>query len=67
MLTGIVGLAAGLVILFWPSISLILLLTVLAAWLLFYGLMLAVLAFSLRRDSKNLSRAARRPPPSSRT
>ena len=63
VLTGIVGLAAGLVILFWPSISLILLLTVLAAWLLFYGLMLAVLAFSLRRDSKNLSRAARRPAP----
>lgn len=58
VLTGIVGLAAGLVVLFWPSISLILLLTVLAAWLLFYGLMLAVLAFSLRRDSRNLSRAA---------
>src|SRR6185437_11146485 len=48
VLTGIVGLAAGLVVLFWPSISLILLLT-----------MLAVLAFSLRRDSRNLSRAAR--------
>lgn len=62
VLTGIVGLAAGLVVLFWPSISLILLLTVLAAWLLFYGLMLAVLAFSLRRDSKNLSRAAQASP-----
>lgn len=58
VVTGIVGLAAGLVVLFWPSISLILLLTVLAAWLLFYGLMLAVLAFSLRRDQHTLSRAA---------
>jgi len=58
VLTGIVGLAAGLVILFWPSISLILLLTVLAAWLLFYGLMLAFLALSLMRDSRKLSRAA---------
>ena len=63
VLTGIVGLAAGLVILFWPSISLILLLTVLAAWLLFYGLMLAVLAFSLRRDSRNLSRTAQQAAP----
>jgi uncharacterized membrane protein HdeD (DUF308 family) len=58
VLTGVVGLAAGLVILFWPSISLILLLTVLAAWLLFYGLMLAFLSFSLARDSRKLSRAA---------
>jgi len=58
VLTGIVGLAAGLVVLFWPSISLILLLTVLAAWLLFYGVMLLFLAFSLRRDQHSLSRAA---------
>jgi len=59
VVTGLVSLAAGLVILFWPGISLVLLLTVLGAWLLFYGLMLAVLAFRLRRDAKIVSKAAR--------
>jgi uncharacterized membrane protein HdeD (DUF308 family) len=59
VVTGLVSLAAGLVILFWPGISLVLLLTILGAWLLFYGLMLAVLAFQLRRDAKIITRAAR--------
>jgi uncharacterized membrane protein HdeD (DUF308 family) len=59
VVTGLVSLAAGLVILFWPGISLVLLLTVLGAWLLFYGLMLALLAFRLRRDAKTVSKAAR--------
>jgi uncharacterized membrane protein HdeD (DUF308 family) len=63
VVTGLVSLAAGLVILFWPGISLILLLTVLGAWLLFYGLMLALLAFRLRRDAKIVAKAARRPVP----
>jgi uncharacterized membrane protein HdeD (DUF308 family) len=49
---GVVSLAAGLVILFWPSVSLVLLLTILGAWLLFYGLVLAMLAFRLRQVSK---------------
>jgi uncharacterized membrane protein HdeD (DUF308 family) len=49
---GVFSLAAGLVILFWPGISLILLLTVLGAWLLFYGVVLTALAVRLRRDSK---------------
>ena len=52
VVTGLFSLAAGLVILFWPGISLILMLTVLGAWLLFYGVVLAVLALRLRRDSK---------------
>jgi uncharacterized membrane protein HdeD (DUF308 family) len=50
---GVVSLAAGLVILFWPGVSLILLLTILGAWLLFYGLVLAVLAFRLRKVAKD--------------
>jgi uncharacterized membrane protein HdeD (DUF308 family) len=58
ILTGILGLAAGFVVLFWPGISLILLLLVLAAWLLAYGLLLLFLAFGLRRDQKTLTRAA---------
>lgn len=49
---GLVSLAAGLVILFWPGISLVLLLTVLGAWLIFYGVVLAALAFHLRRDTR---------------
>jgi uncharacterized membrane protein HdeD (DUF308 family) len=49
---GVFSLAAGLVILFWPGISLILLLTILGAWLLFYGVVLTVLALRLRHDSK---------------
>ena len=49
---GVFSLAAGLVILFWPGVSLILLLTILGAWLLFYGVVLAVLAFRLRSEGK---------------
>jgi uncharacterized membrane protein HdeD (DUF308 family) len=47
---GLFSLAAGIVVLFWPGISLVLLLTILGAWLLFYGVVLAALAFSLRRE-----------------
>jgi len=49
---GVFSLAAGLVILFWPGVSLILLLTILGAWLLLYGVVLAVLAFRLRSEAK---------------
>jgi uncharacterized membrane protein HdeD (DUF308 family) len=62
---GVFSLAAGLVILFWPGISLILLLTVLGAWLLFYGVVLTVLALRLRRDSKPRSTSPRAPAPAS--
>ena len=47
---GLFGLAAGIIVLFWPGISLLLLLTILGAWLLFYGVLLAVLAFRLRGE-----------------
>jgi uncharacterized membrane protein HdeD (DUF308 family) len=57
-IAGVVSLAAGLVILFWPGITLILLLTILGAWLIFYGVVLAGLAFQLRRGV----RAETRPP-----
>jgi uncharacterized membrane protein HdeD (DUF308 family) len=49
---GVFSLAAGLVILFWPGISLILLLTILGAWLLFYGCVLAVVALRLRSATR---------------
>jgi uncharacterized membrane protein HdeD (DUF308 family) len=56
---GLFSLAAGLLILFWPGLSLILLLTILGAWLIFYGVVLAMLAFRLRRDAKASSAPAR--------
>ena len=54
---GLFSLAAGLVMVIWPGITLVLLLTIVAAWLLFYGLMLAALAFSLRRTVKSAENA----------
>ena len=53
---GIFSLAAGIVILIWPAITLVLLLTITAAWLLFYGLVLGGLAFSLWRAGRALTR-----------
>ena len=50
---GVFSLAAGIIMVIWPGITLVLLFTIVAAWLLFYGLMLAVLAFSLRRTVKS--------------
>ncbi len=49
---GVVSLAAGILMIAWPGITLVLLLTLVAAWLIFYGLMLAVLSFGLRRAGK---------------
>ena len=49
---GVFSLAAGILMIAWPGITLVLLLTLVAAWLIFYGLMLAVMSFSLRRVSK---------------
>jgi uncharacterized membrane protein HdeD (DUF308 family) len=53
---GIFSLAAGLVMVIWPSITLVLLLTVVAAWLLFYGVVLGMLAYSIRRTGKEAER-----------
>jgi uncharacterized membrane protein HdeD (DUF308 family) len=50
---GLFSIAAGIVVLFWPGISLVLLLTILGAWLLFYGVVLAALAFRLRRELRH--------------
>jgi uncharacterized membrane protein HdeD (DUF308 family) len=48
VVSGLFSLAAGIVVLFWPGISLILLLTILGAWLLLYGVLLVALALRLR-------------------
>jgi uncharacterized membrane protein HdeD (DUF308 family) len=49
---GVFSCAAGIIMVVWPAITLGLLLTVVAAWLLFYGLVLGGLAYSLRKASK---------------
>jgi uncharacterized membrane protein HdeD (DUF308 family) len=53
---GLFSLAAGIIILVWPAITLVLLLTIAAAWLMFYGLALGALAFSLWRAGRALTR-----------
>jgi uncharacterized membrane protein HdeD (DUF308 family) len=54
-IVGVFSLAAGLVMVIWPRPSLVLLLTLVAAWLLFYGCALAALAFGVRRAAKAAS------------
>ena len=49
---GLLSLAAGLIVMFWPSISLNILLWVMGVWLLAYGLMLVVMAFQIRHIAK---------------
>jgi uncharacterized membrane protein HdeD (DUF308 family) len=61
--SGIFGIAAGAIVLFWPGISLLVLLLVLGAWLIFYGLVLAGMAFHLRRVTKRATAAGRAPVP----
>jgi uncharacterized membrane protein HdeD (DUF308 family) len=55
---GLFSIAAGVVVLFWPGISLLLLLYVLGAWLLLYGVMLAARAFRLMRAGSRAPQTA---------
>jgi len=57
---GIFAIAAGLILVIWPGISLVLMLLVVAAWLLFYGVILGMLAFSVRRTAKSMERGRTR-------
>ena len=50
--TGVLSLAAGLIVMFWPTISLKVLLWVMGIWLLAYGVMLAVMALQVRHLAK---------------
>jgi uncharacterized membrane protein HdeD (DUF308 family) len=51
LVTGILSLAAGMIVLFWPTISLTVLVSVIGIWLIVYGVLAAVVAFQLRRSS----------------
>ena len=50
IVAGVLSLFAGLIVLFWPTISLTVLVAVIGIWLLVYGLLMAITAFSLRRS-----------------
>jgi uncharacterized membrane protein HdeD (DUF308 family) len=49
VLSGFLSLAAGMIVLFWPTISLTVLVAVIGIWLIVYGLLAGYLAFRLRR------------------
>jgi uncharacterized membrane protein HdeD (DUF308 family) len=57
VVAGLIGIAAGAIVLFWPGISLLILLWALGFWLIFYGLLLAGRAFHLRRLSRRAAAA----------
>jgi uncharacterized membrane protein HdeD (DUF308 family) len=58
IVAGILSLFAGLIVLFWPTISLTVLIVVIGIWLLVYGLLMAVTAFRLRRTGSDSGRLA---------
>lgn len=58
VVAGILSLFAGLIVLFWPTISLTVLVAVIGIWLLVYGLLMAITAFSLRRGAAHTGRLA---------
>ena len=60
---GVFSLAAGILMVVWPGITLVLLFTLVGAWLIFYGLVMAALAFSLYKASKAAKSAAARHAP----
>lgn len=53
---GIFSIGAGLVLVIWPGLSLTLLVLIMGAWLLFYGCVLAALAFGVRRQAKEMAK-----------
>jgi uncharacterized membrane protein HdeD (DUF308 family) len=57
VVAGLFSIAAGAVVLFWPGISLTVLVAVFGAWLCFYGVLLAALAFRMRRSLKDVASA----------
>jgi uncharacterized membrane protein HdeD (DUF308 family) len=58
---GVFSLAAGILMIVWPGITLVLLLTLVAAWLIFYGIVLGALSFGLRRVAKEPASSASMP------
>ena len=53
--TGALSLAAGLIVMFWPTISLTVLVFVIGIWLVMYGLIMALMAWQVRRAAHALA------------
>jgi len=49
VVVGVLSVAAGLIVLFWPTISLTILVAVIGIWLIIYGVFMMILAFRVRR------------------
>jgi uncharacterized membrane protein HdeD (DUF308 family) len=62
VLSGVLSLAAGLIVLFWPTISITVFVAVIGAWLIVYGVLAAYLAFRLRRTGSRGSGGSRERP-----
>jgi uncharacterized membrane protein HdeD (DUF308 family) len=58
-LLGVFSIGAGLVLVIWPGLSLTLLVLIMGAWLLFYGCVLAALAFGVRKQAKEMGKDRR--------
>jgi uncharacterized membrane protein HdeD (DUF308 family) len=54
---GVLSIAAGIIIVVWPSPSLTVLVLIVGAWLLLYGLVICGLAFSIRQAAKTAGSA----------
>lgn len=53
LVEGVIGVLAGLIAFFWPGITVLVLLYVIAGWAIFTGILEVVMAISLRRDIEN--------------
>jgi uncharacterized membrane protein HdeD (DUF308 family) len=58
---GVFSLAAGILMVVWPGVTLVLLLTLVAAWLIFYGVVLGAISFGLRKIAKSPASSASMP------
>lgn len=58
-LAGLLSIVAGVIVTFWPGITLLVMLWFLGIWLIVYGVVLAGRALALRRELKSLSGPAR--------
>ncbi|HXP18006.1 MAG TPA: HdeD family acid-resistance protein [Streptosporangiaceae bacterium] len=54
VVAGVFSLAAGILVLFWPTISIVILVRVIGIWLIVYGILMALMALRLRRGSSAL-------------
>jgi uncharacterized membrane protein HdeD (DUF308 family) len=53
IIAGFFSVIAGLLVLFWPTISVTILIAVIGTWLILYGILMAVLAVSLRHGASS--------------